>query len=187
MAEYMVIKDNIIQAVYCGEAESSKNIIMLPENHEIRVGEDIAFYNDNYTRKSDVELMTLGLMDIPNGYKIENNNLVEMTSDERIIAGLDTLPRFFKIVENCLVEMEEYEKLEIMTKEEKENYHRDKRDSLINKEIWKIQRHEHEKLLGISTTLNDDEFLLLLKYIQELRDITSQEYFPDFVEYPVLL
>lgn len=185
MAEYMIIKDNIIEAVYCGDVESSENTIILPENHEIMVGDNIAFYNDDYTRKSDIELIRLGLKEIPLGYKIENDNIVEMTFNEKIIAGLEELPRFFKIVDNNIIEMEEYEKLEIMQRQEKEDYHRQKRDNMISNEIWKIQRHEQEKLLGIKTTLNDDEFLLLLKYIQDLRDIPKQEYFPDFVEYPV--
>lgn len=184
MAEYMVIKDNIIDAVYCGEVEENENIVVLPENHEVRAGENIACYNDNWSRKSDVELIKLGLLELPKEYKIENDMLIEMSLDEKILAGIEEMPRFCKIVDNKIVEMEEYEKLAIMQKQEKENYHRQKRDNLINEEIWKISRHEQEKLLGINTTLSDDEFLKLLKYIQDLRDITIQEYFPDFVEYP---
>lgn len=157
MAEYMVLKNNVVEAIYCGEIKNGENIIILPENHEVRVGENIAFYNDDYTRKSDIELILSNLKDLPPYYKIENNALVEMA---------------------------EHEKLELMTKAEKEEYHRQKRDRLISSQMWKIQRHEQEKLLGLNTTLSDDEFLKLLKYIQDLRDITLQEYFPDFVDYP---
>lgn len=187
MAEYMTINNNIIEAIYCGDVEESENIIILPENHEVRAGENIAFYNNDWSRKSDIELILLGLINVPLGYKVENNKLVELTYEEKVIAGLEALPQYYKIENNQLVEMEEYEKLEIMQRQEKEEYHRQKRDSLISKEIWKIQRHEQEKLLGISTTLNDDDFLKLLKYIQDLRDITLQEYFPDFVDYPEYL
>lgn len=186
MAEYMVIKDNIIKAIYCGEVESNKNVTALPENHQVQVGDNILCYNEDYTRKSDVELIKLGFMQLPQGYKLEQDNIVEMNLDEKILAGLEDVPRFCKIVDNNIIEMEEYEKLAIMQRQEKEDYHRKKRDNLINKEIWKISRHEQEKLLGIKTTLNDDEFLKLLKYIQDLRDITIQEYFPDFVDYPSL-
>ena len=184
MAEYMVIQDNIIKAIYCGEVESNENIIPLPENHQVQVGDNILCYNKDYTRKNNVELIKLGFMQLPQGYKLEQNNIVEMSLDEKILAGIEELPRFCKIVDNNIVEMEEYEKLAIMQKQEKEDYHRKKRDNLINEEIWKISRHEQEKLLGIKTTLSDDEFLKLLKYIQDLRDITIQEYFPDFVDYP---
>ena len=83
MAEYMVIKDNIIQAIYCGDVEENENIVVLPENHEVRVGENIAFYNDNWSRKSDIELMQLGLIDIPTGFKLENNMLIEMAYVEK--------------------------------------------------------------------------------------------------------
>lgn len=184
MAEYMVLKNNVVEAIYCGEIKNSENIIILPENHEVRVGENIAFYNDDYTRKSDIELMQLGLIDIPAGFKLENNMLIEMAYVEKVIAGIKDLPPYYKIENNALVEMAEHEKLELMTKAEKEEYHRQKRDRLISSQMWKIQRHEQEKLLGLNTTLSDDEFLKLLKYIQDLRDITLQEYFPDFVDYP---
>lgn len=184
MAEYMVLKNNVVEAIYCGEIKNSENIIILPENHEVRVGENIAFYNDDYTRKSDIELILLNLKDIPLGYKLENNQLIEMTYEEQVIAGIKDLPPYYKIENNALVEMAEHEKLELMTKAEKEEYHRQKRDRLISSQMWKIQRHEQEKLLGLNTTLSDDEFLKLLKYIQDLRDITLQEYFPDFVDYP---
>lgn len=184
MAEYMTINNNIIEAIYCGDVEENENIIILPENHEVRAGENIAFYNDNWSRKSDIELMQLGLIDIPAGFKLENNMLIEMAYVEKVMAGIEEMPPYYKIENNQLVEMAECEKLEIMQRQEKENYHRQKRDSLISKEIWKIQRHEQEKLLGLNTTLSDDEFLKLLKYIQDLRDITLQEYFPDFVDYP---
>ena len=177
MAEYMTINNNIIEAIYCGDVEENEKIVVLPENHEVRVGENIAFYNNDWSRKSDIELMQLGLIDIPTGFKLENNMLIE----------IEEMPPYYKIENNQLVEMAECEKLEIMQRQEKEEYHRQKRDSLISKEIWKIQRHEQEKLLGLNTTLSDDEFLKLLKYIQDLRDITLQEYFPDFVDYPEYL
>lgn len=187
MAEYMIVNNNIIEAIYCGDVEESENIIILPENHEVRAGENIAFYNDNWSRKSDIELITLGLSELPKGYKLENGSIVEMSYNEKVIAGIEEIPPYYKIENNQLVEMEEHEKLASMQRQEKENYHRQKRDDLINQEIWKIQRHEQEKLLGLNTTLSDDEFLKLLQYIQDLRDITTQEYFPDFVDYPEIL
>lgn len=184
MAEYMIVNNNIIEAIYCGDVEKDENTVILPKNHEVKVGENIAFYNDDYTCKSDIELILSNLKDIPLGYKLENNQLIEMTYDEKVIAGIEDIPPYYKIENNALVEMAEHEKLSLMTKAEKEEYHRQKRDMLISSQMWKIQRHEQEKLLGISTSLSDDEFIKLLKYIQDLRDITIQEYFPDFVDYP---
>ena len=198
MAEYMTINNNIIEAIYCGDVEENENIIILPENHEVRAGENIAFYNNDWSRKSDIELMQLGLIDIPTGFKLENNMLIEMAYVEKVIAGLEQLSSNMKIVDGQIVPKTAEELFAEMTLEEKENFIRSKRDALINEAdilllkyqeqvelgIVKIQRHEQEKLLGLNTTLSDDEFLKLLKYIQDLRDITLQEYFPDFVDYP---
>lgn len=186
MAEYMIVNNNIIEAIYCGDVEENENVTALPENHQVQVGDNILCYNEDYTRKSDVELIKLGFMQLPQGYKLEQDNIVEMSHDEKILAGLEDVPRFCKIVDNNIIEMEEYEKLAIMQRQEKEDYHRKKRDNLINKEIWKISRHEQEKLLGIKTTLNEQEYLALLQYIQNLRDIPQQAGFPNEVVYPIL-
>lgn len=184
MAEYMVINNNIIEAVYCGDVESNENTIILPENHQVRVGENISFYNDDWSRKSDVELILLGLIDVPQGYKVENNQLVELTYEEKVIAGLEALPPYYKIENNALVEMQEHEKLTLMTKEEKAQYHRKKRDSLLNAELWKLERHSQEKALGVDTTITEQEYIALLQYIQALRELPQQAGFPDTVTYP---
>lgn len=78
----------------------------------------------------------------------------------------------------------EEEMLLSMTEEQRANYHREKRDSLINNEIWKLQRHEQEKMLGINTTLTDEQYLTILNYIQSLRKLPQQPNFPNEVIYP---
>ena len=42
------------------------------------VGEPLTFYNDDYSRKSDLELMEAGLIDIPQGYEIKEGKLEEI-------------------------------------------------------------------------------------------------------------
>ena len=182
MAEYMIVKNNVIEAIYCGEAEEGS--ITLPANHEIRVGEPLTFYNDDYTRKSDIELMQENLITIPQGYIIENDVLREMTQDEKIIAGIEQLPKYMKISDNKVISMTEEEKLNNMTEEEKAEYHRQQRDRFLNAELWKLQRHEQEKALGIDTTLTDEEYIALLKYIQALRELPEQPNFPNTVVFP---
>lgn len=184
MAEYMIIKDNIVTGIYCGIAEEGS--ITLPVNHEVRVGEPLTFYNNDYTRKSDIQLMHENLIPIPKGYKIENNNLVELSYEEKVVMGLESLPYGMKIVDNNLVPMTEDEKLAVMTTEEKAVCHKQKRDALLNAELWKVERHNQEILLGRETTLSNDEFMHLLRYIQELRDLTEQPNFPNEVTYPTL-
>lgn len=202
MAEYMTVENNIITGIYCGyeytepqydeqgeiikpsEKIIPQNSVELPTNHEVRVGEPLTFYNKDYTRKSDIELMQENLIPIPQGYKIENDNLIEMTYDDKVIAGLEELPRFMKIVGDEVVPMTEEEKLNSMTEEEKTTYHRQERDRLLNAELWKLQRHEQEKALSLPTTLTDEQYLDLLKYIQLLRDLPQQDNFPNTVMYP---
>lgn len=57
------------------------------------VGEPLTFYNDDYSRKSDVELMEAGLIDIPRGHKIENGELVEIGETERQLTEEEILQR----------------------------------------------------------------------------------------------
>lgn len=182
MAEYMIVKNNIVEAIFCGEAEEGS--IILPKNHQIRVGEPLTFYNEDYTRKSEVQLMQEGLIELPQGYKIDNDKLVEMAYDEKIIAGIEQLPNGMKIVGDKILPMTEEERLQTMTDEEKATYHRQQRDILLNAEVWKLQRHEQEKLLGINTTLTEKEYIKLLQYIQELRELPQQDGFPNTVVYP---
>lgn len=185
MAEYIKIKNKIITGIFCGTTDE-EDIIILPANHEVREGDSLDFYTDNFKRKSDIQLMHENLIPIPQGYKIDNDKLVEMTFNERIIAGIDELPHNMKIVDNKLVEKSEEEKIADMTTEEKSTYHRQKRDVLLNNVLWKVERHSQEERLGMETTLSEEEYINLLTYIQNLRNLPQQAGFPDKVMYPEL-
>ena len=185
MAEYMVINNNIIEAVYCGDVESNENTIILPENHQVRVGENISFYNDNWSRKSDVELMQLGLIDIPAGFKLENNMLVEMTYIEKVIAGIEEMPANMKIEEGKLLQKSQEELFNEMTLEQKEIFIRSKRDNLINEADILLLKYQEQVELGIVSE-NKNYYIALLQYKQALRDIPEQKAFPENVEYPEL-
>lgn len=63
---------------------------------------------------------------------------------------------------------------------------RSKRDSMINKIFWRVQRYQTEKEAGVPTDDSEEEYKKILKYIQDLRDITKQEGFPSTVVYPTL-
>ena len=128
--------------------------------------------------------MQENLIPIPQGYKIENDTLVEMTYDEKIIAGLEQLPKYMKIIDNQVIHMTEDEKFNTMTEEEKASYHRQQRDTLLNAELWKLQRHEQEKALNLPTTLTEEQYIALLQYIQSLRELPQQPNFPNDVIFP---
>ena len=180
MAEYMIVNNNIIEAIYCGDVEENENIIILPENHEVRVGENIAFYNNDWSRKSDIELIQLGLIDTPTGFKLENNMLIEMTYDEKVIAGLETLPSNMKIENDKLVEKSQNEIFNEMTFVEKGNFIRSKRDALINEADILLIKYQEQVEIGIITA-NETYRLGLLQYKQALRDIPEQAGFPENV------
>lgn len=180
MAEYMVINNNIIEAIYCGKADEKENVIILPKNHEVRVGENISFYNNDWSRKSDVELMQLGLIDIPVGFKLENNILIEMTYIEKVIAGIKEMPANMKIEEGKLLQKSQEELFNEMTLEQKENFIRSKRDALINEADILLIKYQEQVELGV-INVDDDYRLALLQYKEDLRNVPEQAGFPENV------
>lgn len=185
MAEYMIIdENNIITGIFCGEGKDD-NAILLPDTHEVREGESLEFYNDDFTRKSEAELIKLGLSTLPVGYKLNNDQIVEMTFDDRIIAGLDPLPNYLKIVDGRLVEKTEDEMWLEKTPDEKASIIRQKRDSLLNEVDTLFLKYQEQVELGIVSE-NKNYYIALLQYKQALRDIPEQKAFPENVEYPEL-
>ena len=56
---------------------------------------------------------------------------------------------------------------------------RAERDRAIESVIWRVQRYEQQKQLGIQTTDSDKTYMNILKYIQYLRDVPNKLSFPD--------
>lgn len=180
MAEYMVIQDNIIEAIYCGEVESNENIIPLPENHQVQVGDNILCYNKDYTRKNNVELIKLGFMQLPQGYKLEQDNMVEMSLDEKILAGIEELPANMKMENGKLIQKSQDEIFNEMTLEQKGNFIRSKRDALINEADILLIKYQEQVELGVINA-DDDYRLSLLQYKENLRNVPEQAGFPENV------
>ena len=183
MAEYMIINNNIIEAIYCGKADEKENVIILPENHEVRVGDNIAFYNNDWRRKSDIELMQLGLKDIPAGFKLENNMLIEMTYIEKVIAGIEEMPANMKVENGKLIQKSQDEIFNEMTLEQKGNFIRSKRDALINEADILVIKYQEQVELGV-INVDDDYRLALLQYKEDLRNVPEQAGFPENVIWP---
>ena len=80
-------------------------------NWQGTVGEPITYYDENYKRYTDIELINKGLKELPKGLKIEDNKLVEMTLQEKYEAGLITLHPTQKIVDNYIVEKTQAERI----------------------------------------------------------------------------
>lgn len=65
--------------------------------------------------------------------------------------------------------------------EEKANQIRHQRNLLMNQFMWRIYRYQRESRLGVPLS---DDIRLLDEYMQKLADISKQETFPRFVEWP---
>lgn len=77
MKEVLKIENGKIISHSIINREQRKNEVLVNNWNGI-VGEPLVFYNDDYSRKSNVELMEAGLIDIPQGYEIKEGKLEEI-------------------------------------------------------------------------------------------------------------
>lgn len=77
MKEVLKIENGKITAHSIVNREPRENEIVV-DNWNGTVGEPLTFYNDDYTRKSNIELMEAELIDIPQGYEIKEGKLEEI-------------------------------------------------------------------------------------------------------------
>lgn len=75
------------------------------------------------------------------------------------------------------VQIRRYQVVEISVDSTKQKI-RDERDNLINSILWRIERYNQQKQLGIETTDSESEYVAILQYIQYLRDVPAQPDFP---------
>ncbi len=98
MFEVLKIENEKIVSHSIVNREPRENEIVV-NNWQGTVGEPLTFYNDDYTRKSDIELMEAALIDIPQGYEIKEGKLeeikIEIQEPEKV-EGLEELPPQFK-------------------------------------------------------------------------------------------
>lgn len=151
--EYITVENQVITGHYASDSIPEGAI---PVTDFIgRVGEPVSYYNPDWSRKSDIELMLSGLMTIPNGYKIneEKTALQEMTEDEKIIAGIKDLPQGQKIEDGKILPMTDEEKLAAgqLTQEEYDRIQQAKIISELNDIDKKTIRSVRAILSGIFT------------------------------------
>ena len=132
--EYITVEKHIITGHYASDS-IPEGAIPVTDFNGI-VGEQVSYYNPDWTRKSDIELMLTGLMAIPDGYKINEDKsaLQEMTEDEKIIAGIKDLPQGQKIEDGKILPMTDEEKLSAgqLTQEEYDRIQQGKIISELN-------------------------------------------------------
>lgn len=109
--EYITIDNNLISGHFCGDIKPSNAVEV--NNFSGVVGDPVNYYDDNWNRKSDIDLYKEGIKEIPTGFKFNDDKteILEMTEIEKINAGLEKLPTGFKIENNEIVEKTIDEKL----------------------------------------------------------------------------
>jgi hypothetical protein len=113
------VKNGVITGCHCGSLEADffgtpyygHDRMQIPDNAVVSAGDLAAYYNDAWRRKSDLQLMNDGLLDMPEGYVIEGEALRKMTEDEKILAGLLPPPEGRKIEDGKIVLMTLEDKL----------------------------------------------------------------------------
>jgi hypothetical protein len=126
---FITTKNGIITGVHCGELPQNNffgtqyyghEIIEVPKEAEIQTGDSLEFYGEDWKRKTDLQLINSGLIPMPEGYVIEDNNLRKLTDTELILAGEKDPPRGQKVEGGKIADMtwEEKRDAEIITEEQ---------------------------------------------------------------------
>lgn len=61
-----------------------------------------------------------------------------------------------------------------------------KRDQLLNNTYWLVERHRNQLDANLTTSITDVEFMEILTYQQELRDVPAQFDFPEEITWPTV-
>ena len=61
---------------------------------------------------------------------------------------------------------------------------RSKRDGLIDDIMWRVERYQTQKALGVATTDSEEQYRAVLAYIEALRQVPEQAGFPDEIRWP---
>jgi hypothetical protein len=126
---FITTKNGIVTGVHCGDLPRDNffgtqyyghEIIEVPKGVEIQTGDSVEFYGEEWKRKTDLQLINAGLIQMPEDYVIENNNLRKLTDTELIIAGKKDPPQGKKVEDGKIVNMslEEKRDSEIINEEQ---------------------------------------------------------------------
>ena len=100
-----------IDAVFTNNNYKDHERIIIPDNVSVTVGDRLVYYDSDWNRKPDLQLMIEGLIPVPEGYLLGGNELRSMTAIERIAAGLDELQLGFKIENGEIIPMTAIERI----------------------------------------------------------------------------
>jgi hypothetical protein len=85
--------------------------LAIPPKARVSVFDKLEFYDKNWKRKNNFQLIKENLLPMPKGYVKEDDDLRLMTAEERIITGLDNPPWGHKIANGKITEMTQIERI----------------------------------------------------------------------------
>jgi hypothetical protein len=116
---FITAKNGVITGYHSGNLDADlfgtpyygHDRIQMPDGAMVSTGDSVDYYDTDWKRKSDFQLIDEGLMAMPEGYVIEGEALRKMTNEEKIIAGLTPPPAGMKVEDGVLIPQTLEEKL----------------------------------------------------------------------------
>lgn len=170
--EYITIENGVITGNYITDGEVPEGAIVV-KNWLGVVGDPVAYYDSDWNRKTDVELIAEGIQSMPDGYKWNDtkSDIIEMSQIERIQAGIEKIPMGFKIEGGQLVTMTDEERLASgqMTQAEYDELRRGRILSELDMIDQKAIRPLRAILAGLGTDDDQERLAELERQAEELR------------------
>jgi hypothetical protein len=121
VTHFITALDGVITGQHCGDINADfsgtpyhgHERIIIPQGVMVLHGDRYNFYDDDWKRKPNIQLIEEELMPMPEGYVREGDELRPMTAEERIIAGIDPPQPSYKVEGGEIVEMTLSEQLEM--------------------------------------------------------------------------
>lgn len=198
MKEYITIRDNKITGYFKGNTKPDGAIEV--SGFSGNIGEPITYYDQTtWERYSDLYLYKNNIKDIPEGYKLNDNedSIVEMSTIEKIVNGVESCPKGYKLNDdNTAIDPMTYdEKVSAGLLTESEALNKKQQDTkakvtaLIDSVTWRVQRYQTQTMLDVETSDTKESIKIILQYMQNLRDVNKQNAFsenPDNIKWPEL-
>ena len=113
-------KDGFITGQHAGDFKADfsetpyadQKRVKIPREVRLRVGDKLSYYDEDFKRKTDKQLIDEGLIALPDGYKLHGDHLCEMTTEECIICGQKEPPAGMKVEGGEIVPMTQIERIQ---------------------------------------------------------------------------
>ena len=117
---FITVLNGIITGQHCGDIHvdffgtpyHGHDRIVIPQGIMVSNFDKVEYYDDDWQRKPDIQLIDEGLIPMPEGYIREGDSLRKMSKEERIVAGIDELPVGYKIEHGMIVGLSPVERID---------------------------------------------------------------------------